>query len=123
MQHEHHALEPYGVDGSIRTPIPILDNLQHASGAEAFEGLGLLVFLAILGKVKGISKEVLHRSGQGVQVPFRASHPVQRLQRWRLVHLRSLYLQRYTFRCRYTAIRRSAAGELLLSRAFRWLQS
>jgi hypothetical protein len=65
MQHEHRALEPYGVDGSIRTPVPILDNLQHASGAEAFEGLGLLVLLAILSEVKSISKEVLHRAGQG----------------------------------------------------------
>jgi len=40
MQHEHRALEPYGVHGSIRTPVPILDNLQHASGAESFEGPG-----------------------------------------------------------------------------------
>jgi hypothetical protein len=70
MQHEHHALEPYSVDGSIRTPIPILDNLQDTSGAEAFEGLGLLVLLSILGQVKSISEEVLHRGGQRMQVPF-----------------------------------------------------
>jgi hypothetical protein len=51
MQHKYYALEPHGVDGSIRTTIPILDNLQHASGAEAFERLGLLVLLAVLGKI------------------------------------------------------------------------
>jgi molecular chaperone GrpE (heat shock protein) len=65
MQHEHHALKPYGIDGSIRTLIPILDNLQDASRAEALEGLGLPVLLAILGKVKSISKKVHHRLGQG----------------------------------------------------------
>ena len=59
MQHEHHALEPYGVDGSICTSIPILDNLQDTSGAKAFEGLGLLMLPAILGKVKSISKEAV----------------------------------------------------------------
>src|SRR5207253_8426712 len=71
---------------------PILDNLENASGAEAFEGLGLLVLLAILGKVKSISEEVLNRAGQGTQVPLRASHPVERLQGRRFVHLHSLYL-------------------------------
>jgi hypothetical protein len=80
VQHEHHALEPYGVDGSICTSIPILDNLQDTSGAEAFEGLGLLMLPAILGKVKSISKEVLHWAGHRKQVPLRAPHPVQRLQ-------------------------------------------
>jgi hypothetical protein len=80
MQHEHHTLEPHCVDRSIRAPIPILDNLQNASGAEALEGLGPLMLLAILRKVKSISKEVLHRAGQGKQVPFRTPHPVQRLQ-------------------------------------------
>src|ERR1035438_5470693 len=100
MQHEHRALESYGVHGSIRTPVPILNHLQDASGAEAFKRLGLLVLLAILGKVKSISKEVLHRAGQGPQVPFRASHPVQRLQGRRFVHLRSLYLHWYNMRGR-----------------------
>ena len=38
MQHEHRALEPYGMHGSMRTPVPILDN--HACGAESSEGLG-----------------------------------------------------------------------------------
>jgi len=42
----------------------ILDNLQHASRAEASERLGLLVLLAILGEVKSISEEVLHWAGQ-----------------------------------------------------------
>jgi hypothetical protein len=103
MQHEHYAFEPYGVDRSIRAPIPILDNLQDASGAEAFEGLGLLMLLAILGKVKSISKEVFHRAGQGKQVPFRVPYPVQRLQGRRFVHLRSLYLHWYNVhgKCRH----------------------
>ena len=47
----------------------------------------LLVLLAILGEVKSISKQVFHRVGQGTQVPFRASHPVQRLQGRMFVHL------------------------------------
>jgi hypothetical protein len=56
--------EPYGIDGSIRAPIPILNNLQDARGTEAPERLGLLVLLARLSKVEGIPEEVLHWAGQ-----------------------------------------------------------
>src|SRR5437762_3010159 len=74
------------------------DNLQNASGAEASEELSLLVLLAILAEVKSISKQVHHRAGQGKQVPFRAPHAAQRLQRWRFSHPRSLYLHWYNIR-------------------------
>jgi len=47
MQHEYRTLEPYGVDGSIRAPIPILDNFQHAGGTEAAERFSLLVLPAV----------------------------------------------------------------------------
>jgi hypothetical protein len=70
MQYEHHTLEPYGVNGSIRAPIPILDNLQDTGGTEASEGLSLLVLPAVLSEEKCKSKEVHHRSRQGKQVPF-----------------------------------------------------
>jgi len=45
MQYEHHTLEPYGVNGSIRAPIPILDNLQDTGGTEALRGLACSCFL------------------------------------------------------------------------------
>jgi hypothetical protein len=69
MQHEHRGLEPYCVDGSIRTPIPILRNLQHTSGTEALERLGLVVLLPHLSEVKSKSKQILDRLGQGFQIP------------------------------------------------------
>jgi len=78
-------------DGPICAPIPILDKLQHASGTETPEGLGLLVLLARLSKVESISKEIHHPGGQRLQITFRTLYPVQRFQGWRLVHLRSLY--------------------------------
>jgi hypothetical protein len=53
---------------------------QDTSGAEAFEGLGLLMLPAVLGKVKSIAKEVFHRAGQRKLVPFRAPQPVKRFQ-------------------------------------------
>src|ERR1017187_8540825 len=91
MQHENRTLEPHGVDGSIRAPIPILDNLQHAGGTEATERLSLLVLPAILRKVKRESEKVHYWRGQGEQIPLRAPHPLQRFQGRTLVHLRSLY--------------------------------
>ena len=70
MQHEHRGFEPHCVDGSIRTPIPILRNLQHTSRTKALERLGLLVFLPRLSEVKSKSKQILDRLWQGLQIPL-----------------------------------------------------
>src|ERR1035437_6183808 len=86
MQHEHCGLEPYCVDGSIRTSIPILRNLQHTSGTKALERLGLLVLLPLLSEVKSKSKQILDLLGQSLQIPPRTPDPVKRLQAWGLVH-------------------------------------
>ncbi|HEY1204561.1 MAG TPA: hypothetical protein VGF05_07705 [Bryobacteraceae bacterium] len=50
MQHEDQALEPHGIDGSIRAAIPVLDDFQNASGTKAAQGFGLLVLPARLCK-------------------------------------------------------------------------
>jgi hypothetical protein len=74
MQHEHHTLEPYGVDRSIGAAVPIFDNLKHTGGTEALEGFGLLVLLPGLCKVKSVAKTPArrkrlpnHRGDFGVQ--------------------------------------------------------
>src|ERR1017187_4205320 len=83
MEYEHRAFEPHCVDSSIGAPIPVLDDLQDASRTESPEWLGLLVLLARLSKGKSISKEVLHRDGQGSQILFPTPQPAQRFQGWR----------------------------------------
>src|ERR1700719_4741803 len=91
MQHEHRGLEPYCIDGSIGTPVPILRNLQHTSGTKALERLGLLVLLPQLSEVKSKSKQILDLLGQGFQIPPRTPNPVKRLQAWGLVYRLSHY--------------------------------
>lgn len=68
MQHEYRVLELYGIDGSIRASIPVLDNLKDTSRAKAFERLRLLVLSAILCQIKRESKEVHHGPGARKQV-------------------------------------------------------
>ena len=97
MQNEYRPLE-HRVDGPLRAPIPILENLQDTGGTEASERLSLLVLPAVLRKVKSKSEKVHHGFGQGKQVPLRAPHPVQWLQGRRFVHLRSLYPHWYNAR-------------------------
>ena len=45
MQNEYRPLE-HRVDGPLRAPIPILENLQDTGGTEASERLSLLVLAA-----------------------------------------------------------------------------
>ena len=91
MQHEHRGLEPYCVDGSIRTPIPILRNLQDTSGTKALERFGLLVLLAHLSEVECESKQILDRLGRNFRIPLCTPNPAKRLRAWGPVHRYSHY--------------------------------
>jgi hypothetical protein len=70
MQYEHRGLESNCVNGSIRTPIPILRNLQNTGGPKPLERLGLRVLLPRLSEVKSKSKQILDRLWQGLQIPL-----------------------------------------------------
>ena len=56
----------YGVHGTISVAAPIFNNLKNTRRTKTLERLGLIVLLAGLGFMKGVTKKVLHfiRHGQ-----------------------------------------------------------
>jgi len=60
MQDIDCVAKPDGINCTIGTAIVILNDFQHACGAESLERLGLLVFSAMLSQVKCIPKYIHH---------------------------------------------------------------
>ena len=89
MQHVNGALETDRIDGSIRGPVAVLNNLKHARPL-ALPRFRRRVRAAKLGDAERGADTILDRFGELDQVPFRA--PTQYSGSSPATGLRAMYL-------------------------------
>src|ERR1019366_4602806 len=78
VQHVYGPTEADGIDGAIGVSVVILHNLQH-SGTRSLPRLRRGGFPAKLSEAQSSANTVFDRFGKRQQVPFRRTHPIQRL--------------------------------------------